>query len=154
MVSEDERLTRHLPELRACAQRMTRSAEDAEDLVQDCLASALPGLDRLRRPEALGAWLLQILRRRWYDLLRRRALERKGLSDEAASPAPSGDPEGVRRALRELDAEDRRILELRFFKSQTSVQIAAALGKPAGTVRSMIFHALRKFEAAYAKEDP
>jgi RNA polymerase sigma-70 factor, ECF subfamily len=140
-------LTGYLDGLRAAARRLTPSEHEAEDLVQDCLASAVQGVGRVRKTGVLGAWLHQILRRRWYDLLRRRAVERRFL-DEKAAPAgePAAGDELVRRALGALDPESRRVLELRFFQSRTSVEIGRILGKSPGTVRSMIFHALRKFE--------
>jgi RNA polymerase sigma-70 factor (ECF subfamily) len=147
-VAGDAEFTQHLDGLRAAAQRLTESAHEADDLVQDCLASAV---QRASRPAALGAWLHQILRRRWYDLLRRRAVERRYRAEgrhaapRAADTASAGS-EIVRRALDALDPEARRVLELRFFQSRSSVDIARELKRPVGTVRSQLFHALRKFE--------
>jgi RNA polymerase sigma-70 factor (ECF subfamily) len=140
-------LTGYLDGLRAAARRLTASEHEAEDLVQDCLASAVQGVGRVRKAGVLGAWLHQILRRRWYDLLRRRAVERRFL-EEKAEPAggPAAGDEFVLRALAALDPDSRRVLELRFFQSRTSVEIGRILGRSPGTVRSMIFHALRKFE--------
>lgn len=153
-VTDDTGLARHLSGLRSAAERMTGSEDEAEDLLQECLAAAVPALGRVRKPGLLGAWLRQILRRRWYDRLRRRSLERRAREElRPADPpeTPFADSGRVRAALGALDADARRILELRFFRSKTSVEIARDLGKPAGTVRSMIFHALRKFESAYER---
>lgn len=154
-VADDAGLTGYLDGLRAAARRLTASEPDAEDLVQDCLASAVRGVGRVRRSGVLGAWLHQILRRRWYDLLRRRTVERRFLERK---PAPAevraaGD-EIVRRALDGLDPDSRRVLELRFFQSRTSVEIGRELGRSPGTVRSMIFHALRKFEVEFKRLCP
>jgi len=147
----DAGLTGYLDGLRAAALRLTASEHEADDLVQDCLASAVQGVDRVRKAGVLGAWLHQILRRRWYDLLRRRALERRrlreGRPDVASTPAL--DDELVRRALAELDPDARRVLELRFFQSRSSVEIGKLLGRSSGSVRSLLFHSLRKFEARF-----
>ncbi len=147
-------LEAHLDELRALARRLSGSAEDAEDLVQETAAAALSSLDRLRHPELLGAWLHQILRRRWYDLLRRRVLERRH-----PAPAPGevpaagpGDPDPVHATLARLEPEERRLLELRFFEQQTPARIAARLGRPAATVRSLIFRALKRFETLFPEQ--
>jgi RNA polymerase sigma-70 factor (ECF subfamily) len=144
-------LTGYLESLRASAMRLTASEHEAEDLVQDCLASAVQGVAGVRKAGLLGAWLHQILRRRWYDLLRRRAVERRHLREGRASvaPAPAPDDELVRRALAELDADARRVLELRFFQSRSSVEIGTMLGRSPGSVRSLLFHSLRKFEARF-----
>lgn len=151
MVTPDQDLlTRHLDELRAAAAQLAPTADEAEDLLQECLVAAMRGLDRLRNREVLGAWLLQILRRKWYDRLRRRTRERHALQEvrpTAAGETPRTDADLVRLALEALPAEERRILELRYFKHKTSAEIAAAVGRPAGTVRSMIFYAVRKLES-------
>src|SRR5258706_10924640 len=105
-VADEAGLTRYLDGLRAAARRLTPSPEEVEDLVQDSLAAAVQGVDRVRNADLLGPWLHQILRRRWYDLLRRRAVERKFRSEgRPAVPAASPDPGGevVRRALETLD---------------------------------------------------
>jgi RNA polymerase sigma factor (sigma-70 family) len=157
-VADEAGFAPYLDGLRAAAQRLTLSEHEADDLVQDCLASAVQGATRVRKSEVLGAWLHQILRRRWYDLLRRRAVERRHLGENQpatvpADPASSGN-ELVRHALQSLDPASRRVLEMRFFHSKTSVEIAKELRKPAGTVRSMIFHALRKFELEFTRLCP
>jgi RNA polymerase sigma-70 factor (ECF subfamily) len=146
----------YLDGLHAAARRLTASDHEAEDLVQDCLASAVRGAARVR-VGVLGAWLHQILRRRWYDVLRRRGLERKYRDAErprATADAEAPGHEVVRRALAALDAESRRVLEMRFFQSRTSVEIARELKRPAGTVRSQLFHALRKFESEFTRLCP
>lgn len=150
---DDPGLARFLPDLRAAAARLTGSSQEADDLVQDCLASAVEGADRMRHAGLLGAWLHQILRRRWYDQLRRRMLERR-VRIEASPVCDDPAREIVHRALEGLDADSRRVLRMRFFESRTSVEIGRALGKPAGTIRSMIFHSLRKFEAEFKRLCP
>src|SRR5262245_55821085 len=89
-------LEEHLDALRAAAFKLTSSTDDAEELVQDALASALASRERLAMVGLMRPWLLQILRRRWFDLLRRRTLERR--TALPARPDPS-DPGPVRRAL-------------------------------------------------------
>jgi len=154
-VADDAGLARFVPELRAAAGRLTDSSDEADDLVQECLACAIQSVDRVRQAEVLGAWLHQILRRRWYDLLRRRTLERRMRSqDRPPAPAESAGDEIVRRALESLDPDSRAVLKMRFFESRTSVEIGNALGQSSGTVRSRIFHALRRFEAEFRKLCP
>src|SRR5689334_4214455 len=79
-------LTEHLPELRALAERLARSREEAEDLVQETLLAAVASIGQLRQPELAGAWLLRILRRKWYDALRRRPRDRPASAPEPAAP--------------------------------------------------------------------
>lgn len=156
-VADEAGFSRYVDGLRSAAKKLTSSDHEAEDLVQDCLASAVQGVGRVRNTEVLGAWLHQILRRKWYDLLRRRVLERRLRIDGAPRTAAPAEPAGnelVREVLAVLDSDARRILEMRFFQSRTSVEIARELRRPVGTVRSQLFHALRKFESGFHRIAP
>jgi RNA polymerase sigma-70 factor (ECF subfamily) len=55
------------------ALRLTRSREDAEDLVQDVLLRAYPELDRLATLESPRGWLLRVQYRIFVDEFRRKA---------------------------------------------------------------------------------
>jgi RNA polymerase sigma-70 factor (ECF subfamily) len=148
---------RHLDGLRAAALRLAGSSHEADDLVQDCLAAAVQDASRLPLGTPLGAWLHQVLRRRWYDLIRRRVVERRHRAQSGRAAPSSPDAEGselVRRALGALEPEARRLLELRFFQARRSVDIARELGRPVGTVRSQLFYALRKFESEFQRLKP
>jgi RNA polymerase sigma-70 factor (ECF subfamily) len=155
-----EDLTGHLPELRALASRLARSRVEAEDLVQETLLSAIKAFQSLRQPELAGAWLLRILRHKWYDVLREKHRERPAAplrhSDPVADPEPADD--SLKKALASLPPEERRILELRYFESRTSTEIAAQLGMTPGGVRSALFYALRRLEAlcrpSYGEDNP
>lgn len=149
METDQAVLTRYLEGLRAAALRLAGSPEDADDLVQDCLASAVQQGGTVRNPGVLGAWLHQILRRRWYDRLRHRAVERRFRSGyRPVVPEPAADVDVVHRALQALDPEMRRLLERRFFEGRSSVDLGREMGKSDGAVRSLLFQALRRFEAA------
>ena len=156
MALSPEDLTVHLPELRALAVRLARSTHEAEDLVQETMLSAVAALKDLRQPELAGAWLLRILRRKWYDILRRRSRERTatGLRGEPVELPPEPNDDRLRRAMAALPAEDRRLLELRYFENRTSTEMAAILGRPAGSIRSSLFYALRRLEAECRPQRP
>jgi len=146
----------HLPELNAAAARLAPSPDEAEDLVQETLADAFKGVHRLRQRELLGAWLLQIVHRRGVDAIRRRIRERRLLGSvrsPSTAPVIRGESELVQLALQALAPDERRIVELRYFQSRSSAEIALLLGKPAGTVRSMLFRALQVVEAEIRRLD-
>jgi len=157
-VADETGFSRYVDGLRSAALKLTSSDSEVEDLVQDCLASAVQGVGRIRNLELLGAWLHQILRRKWYDLLRRRALERRHrIESSPKATASEAEPAGnelVRHVLAGMDADARRVLEMRFFQSRASVEIARELRRPVGTVRSQLFHALRKFESEFHRACP
>lgn len=76
---------------RAEAMRLTRSAADADDLVQDSLVSAMLAWPRFRPPAgaegpATRAWLLTIVRRKFLDAYRAR--QRRATLVESYGPHP------------------------------------------------------------------
>lgn len=73
----------HLPWLRALARRLAR--DGADDLLQECLVKAYRRFDQLRDPQAVGAWLQQIL----LNLARDRARRRERSPEEV--PLEDGD---------------------------------------------------------------
>ncbi|MCX7028253.1 MAG: RNA polymerase sigma factor [Spirochaetes bacterium] len=72
--------------LLTAARRMTRNAQDAEDVLQDVFAGALTNLDALSAVENIPGWLFATLRNRLTDLWRRTTARRR-----AGEIAVSGD---------------------------------------------------------------
>lgn len=145
---------RHGPVMRASARRLTGSAADADDVVQEALVQAWKQLDTLRDPEAVRGWLLRITGSRSIDHLRRRKLHTPldGLEERLESP-PAGrsNPEsaGVRMsgtealkaALDRLPEEQRRCWVLRQFNDQSYEEIAQTLNISAASVRGRLARA-------------
>jgi RNA polymerase sigma-70 factor (ECF subfamily) len=67
------------------AMRLTRSREDAEDLVQDVLLRAYPELDRLATLESPRGWLLRVQYRIFVDEFRRKARAPFAATSDAAN---------------------------------------------------------------------
>lgn len=77
---------RHGPFLRAFAIRLTGSAADADDAVQDALIAVWKQLGTLQDPSKVRSWMTSILSRKATDLLRRRRLNEE-LDDDSPSAA-------------------------------------------------------------------
>lgn len=144
----DALLKPYIADLRAAASRLSRS--DADDLVSETLAGAFTSIASLMQ-DKLWTWLFRILLHKHYDLLRKRMRERK--LTPAAPPEAFADEEKevVRKAIDRLPSRERRVLELRYFDGKNSSEIGEMLKMPAGTVRAVLFHALRTFEAEYRR---
>ena len=84
----------HFDALYIAAQRMTTSAADAEDLVQDVCLKAHMHIDELEKVEFQRAWLLKILYHRFIDIQRTR--ERSPV-DMAETGTESNDPDLIGR---------------------------------------------------------
>jgi RNA polymerase sigma-70 factor (ECF subfamily) len=122
-----------------------------EDLVQETFLEAFRSLRAGRRPEHFAAWLFAIAQHCCGKWLRRKrpVLFATGEPPEAATELP---PDAAREALEEqqkllaaldaglasLPAESRRLVEMKHREGKTCEQIAATLGRPVGTVKSLL----------------
>ena len=143
-----EQLAReHLATLYRIAVRLTGSANDAEDLVQQTFLVAQRKLHQLREPARALAWLVRILRR-----VRSRLGQRNQVAGHEALPldsvpepaAPAEDnhdpfePERVLHELAHMPVEFREPLILFYFEELKYRDIAEALECPIGTVMSRL----------------
>ncbi len=139
------------PCLLRLARRLTQSAE-ADETVQEAWVAIARGLGRLEDPAHFGTWAYRIVARKSADWIRRRQRGRRLAAEIAREPAADPAEPGaalerdeqiarLRRALREIPADRRSVLELFYLEELSVRQIARALGVPAGTVKSRLFHA-------------
>ena len=151
----------HLGHLYRLAIRLKRTAQDAEDLVQETYVKALRAFPALRDPERIRPWLCQILSRLVYDGHRSEPrevavgdlaeLERFSLYDliDQEDPFPYSDQlhrdflgrfdDGeVRRALLALPEAYRVPLVLLYVEELSYKELADALGCPVGTIMSRL----------------
>jgi RNA polymerase sigma-70 factor (ECF subfamily) len=138
--------------------RLTGDRQLAEDVVQETLLRAWT------HPEALTgaqgqprAWLLTVAHNVAMDQFRaRRARPAEVAGDLLDGLIPAGDDEidravqamVVAEALACLTTEHRAVLVETFYLGRSVSQASAALGIPAGTVKSRTFYALRALKAA------
>ena len=154
----------HLDAMHRTALRLTRSASDADDLVQDSVVKAYRFFDSYESGTNVRAWLLKILTNLFFSKHRRTALEDTvstlAASDpvsegwmSAASMAPTREFDrlvekpileaSVGRVLDELPEDFRTVLVLVDVEGLTYREVADAMGSPIGTVMSRL-HRARK----------
>lgn len=146
---------------------------EAEDLSQDVFLKLYRHADRYRANERFAAYILRIARNVWIDSRRRRAVrpaaaagdgpagEREegldgALGDRQQDPGPQpgehaavADEAGrLRVALAELSEAHRLVFEFGVLRELSYPEIADLLGIPIGTVKSRMFHAVRKLREA------
>jgi RNA polymerase sigma-70 factor (ECF subfamily) len=138
--------------------RMVRSPEDALDLTQEVFLAAHKSRSRFRVGAPALPYLLTIARRKAISLLRWRSVrsivhplgERHAELAEDGTPSPrdrAADRQRLREvqsALRELKPVERAAVVLRLFEERPYDEIARVMGKPIGTVKSLVFRAERK----------
>lgn len=139
------------PALYGIAYRMLRNADDANDAVQDALIRALRALPDFDPERPLRPWLSRICANCCVDIIRARRggesidLHEHSLSDGSDSLDEQTSQAMQQRALVEavgrLPAPYRRIIFMRHFRHMEVNEIAEALKRPEGTVKSWLFRA-------------
>ena len=151
----EEQISPHLKSAYNLAKWLTRSHEDAEDVVQDAFLRAFSAFESYRgddgQPQNAKAWLLTIVRNTSMTWLRRNRNAGAALGFEEALDDPrdtSADPEEilliscdreeVRRALEQLPSDFREVIVLREMEGLSYREISATIGVPLGTVMSRL----------------
>jgi len=167
-VSLDERFESEvMPHARALygtAFRLTRSPQDAEDLVQEALLRAYRGFSGFRPGSNARAWLYTILHRARTDLLRKRGRSPSTVELEEDAPVTGVPPrheailtagnEDVQRALGEVPEVFRQALLLRDVEEFSYDEIAGILAVPVGTVMSRIHRGRAQLRRALGGRRP
>lgn len=145
--SWDTRLEALVPALRRFAWSLTRDADEADDLVQDCLERALGAWHRRRAEGDLRAWLFAILYNHHVSG-RRRSVRRAWLLGQASRLREESTPSAGQEAavhcaevLSQLDTlpeEQRAVLLLVGVEGLAYEEAAQVLGVPVGTVMSRL----------------
>jgi RNA polymerase sigma factor (sigma-70 family) len=154
----ERELLRCLPRLRAyLARRGSPGEAGPEDLAQEAAVRVLTYRGSYQPDRPLWPWLRQVADRVRFDHLRKRDRASGDLEREAERASETRAPGGhlplevredLERALRPLKPAERDLL-LRFHgHGQSIAEIAAATGRPAGTVKSDLWRARRKLAAA------
>ncbi|WP_254678042.1 RNA polymerase sigma factor [Agrococcus sp. SGAir0287] len=130
---------------------------DAEDVVQQTFVSAWRSRDRYDADAGpLGAWIVQIARRRIADhfrvaaVTRERAVDPTDVLDRAERAHPIDVPDAVagsilvEQTLAEVDEPQRTIVRLAVLEDLPASAIAARLELPVGTVKSHLSRTLRR----------
>ena len=145
-------LRRHLGLMTAYATRLTGSRADASDAVQEASITVWRELPTLQAPDAVRGWMMTIVSRKSFDLIRRRRPASD--VDEFEVPSSDGahdDPErraqssdamtALRVALSRLPAAQRRVWTMREVGGESYADIAEKTGSTATAVRGQLARA-------------
>ncbi|WP_323039291.1 RNA polymerase sigma factor [Gemmobacter sp.] len=140
-----------LPRMRAFARSLTRSWDQADDLVQQTCEKALRNSTSFQAGSRMDAWMFRIMRNAWIDVVRARR-ETVPLEMDGDDPALAGEDgtrtvearlqlSAVRRAMDTLPEDQRTVLMLVCVEGMRYREVAAVLGIPEGTVMSRLARA-------------
>ena len=132
----------HAPEALRLAYLLTGDRVLAQDLTQDAFVKLLGHFQDLRNRDAFWWYLRRTIVNLSRSYFRRRQVERAYLGKqrppEAVAAPDVGDRERIRRALLKLRPEQRAAVVLRYYEDMTEADTAEILGRPLGTVKSMV----------------
>jgi RNA polymerase sigma-70 factor (ECF subfamily) len=158
-----EGLVALLPRLRRFARALTRSVEEADDLVQDACERALAHAHQFAPGTRLDSWLFRIVQNRWLDRCRQRATGGQQVPVEAASELSGSDGRTtgetrlvMRRlhgALEALPAEQRLVLVAVCVEGLSYREAAEMLEVPIGTVMSRLARARARLHELVMDEE-
>jgi RNA polymerase sigma-70 factor, ECF subfamily len=139
-----------LPRLRRFAAGLTRSASEADDLVQAACERALAREHQFQEGTRFDSWMFRIVQTIWIDQLRARDV-RKEDGDIAEDRLGSDEPvrrvearlalSEVRRAVSQLPPDQRMTLMLVTVEGLSYKQAADVTGVPVGTIMSRLARA-------------
>ena len=163
-----------VPALLAFFGRLGVAHEEAEDLVQDVFLKLYQHAPRYRGEERFRAFCLRVAKNVWIDRGRRRGARPKerslgpledgddgpGVAETLASPAPGPveraavreDAGRLREAVAALPEGQRLVFELGVLQELSYAEIGSILTIPTGTVKSRMFHAVRKLRELLTEE--
>ncbi len=142
----------HRDSMRGLAMRMLRDPEDANDAVQDALVKAFRAIHQFQPGRPVLPWLLRICSNCCVDIMRHKkatpeSLEKHefALTDDSVDVSDSAETgmrsELVHAAVNRLPERYRDIITMRHFRHMEVCEIAMALNKPEGTIKSWLFRA-------------
>ena len=153
---------RWTPRLLRYAARMLggsmESAETARDVVQETWVGAIRGLSGLRDPAQFPAWIYGIATRKCADAIRTNVRRRRLDVDAVAVGAGLVEADvnvehriDMAAGIAQLPAKQRAAVHLFYGEDLTVDEIAAALGIPAGTVKSRLHQARQALKRSFGE---
>jgi len=150
------------PRLLRFVSRTGRVLEQAEDLIQETLLLVWQNPERFSGTSRVSTWVFGIAYKKMLKALSR-ASRRSADVDIADIEEVLGDPLGdfsertetrdwLERALDELSAEQRAVIDLTFSHGMSYEEIARVLDCPENTVKTRMYHARRRIQAFAAAQ--
>jgi RNA polymerase sigma-70 factor (ECF subfamily) len=145
---------RHTRPLYRLAYRITRNANDADDVVQETFLRAYRHLGSFDARSSFGTWLYRIATNVGLDLLRRRrGNEETELDTEAEQQPQVGAHDVLDRlslsqaldhGMQNLTGRERTAFVLRHYEGMSIAEIGEVLGTETNATKNTIFRAVRK----------
>ena len=149
----------HFDDLYVSAIRLTRSEQDAEDLLQEVLLKSLAWLEELEEMEFRKAWLIKVMYNTFIDRTRMEQRSALGNADDATDDPDelAADDESacqlldrqrrvekILTAMRYMNYEDCALIGMHDVEGLTISELGEVTGMPTGTIKSRLHRARKK----------
>jgi RNA polymerase sigma-70 factor (sigma-E family) len=146
------------PALLKLAYTLTGNAADAEDVVQEALARALPRWERISRVDNVDAYVRRMVvnaHTSWWRRFRRREAPVEQVRDSVVTTAGLQPDEraGLWQACQRLPEPQRTAIVLRYYEQLEYAEIAELTGVREGSVRSRVSRGLTALRVAMGEAD-
>jgi RNA polymerase sigma-70 factor (ECF subfamily) len=155
--------TAYSPGIYRYAYRLLGDAHQAEECVSEVFSRFLQALNAGGGPQnTIRPYLYRIAHNWITDLFRRKipaelSYEAEMIGDTQANPAlqavDNDEKEQVRRALRVLTPDQRQVVLLKYYEGFTNEEVAEAIQKPVGAVKSLQHRALAAMHRMLLREE-
>ncbi|MCU0425583.1 MAG: sigma-70 family RNA polymerase sigma factor [Candidatus Kapabacteria bacterium] len=163
----------HMQRLYTLAYKLSGNADDADDLTQEVFVRAVEALPQFSGSSSLATWLHRIAVNLHIDFTRSGRYRYSAAWDDErdnnatttwtanAAPLPDASTHAAfqqthfENALKTLSPQQRTVVVLRFVQEYSLEEIAEELGVSVGTVKTLVFRAVRSLREAlriYEKE--
>jgi RNA polymerase sigma-70 factor (ECF subfamily) len=166
-------LMRHRNSLYGTVRRMTATAEEAEDVVQDAMLRACVSIGTFRREARCSTWLIAIAKNSLFSLRRRSSSTQRIYLDDAETPShqsclydlrdqsPTPEQECIGRELlaraqrdmQKLHRSYRSVLETRDIDQDSIKNCASELGITIATFKSRLSRARSRLSLALGRAE-
>jgi len=155
------------------AKNLTGNHQDAEDLAQDVFLKVYHSISKFRQEARLETWLHKVTVNAFIDKKRKKILklmdtnspsEPQNPSQEPIEKSISGNPERytdarlmqqhIQQALKQLSPKERSVFVLKHYQQQSIREISGMLNIAEGTVKSLLFRAIRKLQKSLSFYKP
>lgn len=132
-----------------------KNEADAADIVQNGAYKAIRGSVSLRNAEYAGTWIYRIMLNEIFRFCKKKGPQVVSLDEIPVEQGKEDIYEDIdlKEALDSLNAEDKAVIQLRFFEDKPLNEIAEILGENLSTVKSRLYRGLRKLRIQLAVEE-
>ncbi len=131
-----------------------KNEADAADIVQNGAYKAIRNSNSLRHPEYAGTWIYRIMLNEIFRFCKKKGPQVLSLDEIPVEQGKEDVYEDIdlKEALDSLNAQDKAVIELRFFEDKPLNEIAEILGENLSTVKSRLYRGIRKLRLQLADE--